>query len=486
MRVLHVCSEFYPLLKTGGLADVTGSLPSALAKLSCDSRIVVPGFPAFMDPLLDHELLTEIPAKFGSGKINIYTCVLPGTGIVAYIISAPLLYDRTGNPYLNVNGEPYDDNYKRFALLAFVATLIAEGLDDKWLPDILHGHDWHAGLVPAYLRAYELKHNKRLAASVFTVHNLAYQGLFSASIFAELDLPDSFFTLDGLEFYNQVSFLKAGLFYADKITTVSKTYAKEIQTTEQGCGLEGLLSMRKNDLIGVLNGVDDKVWNPQIDKLIPANYTPKFRGGKSKCKRLLQKQMKISMDKDALLFVMVTRLTEQKGLNLVISQILRIIENGGQLILLGSGDKVLEDKFISLSNQYPESIAVHIGYDENLAHMVIAGGDVIIVPSRFEPCGLTQLYGLKYGTLPLVRRIGGLADTVIDVALENIADETATGFVFDAFNEEAYGSAIRRAFTLFADNKMWNMVQKQGMITDFSWDVAAKKFIELYAEIIRK
>lgn len=483
MRILHVCSELYPILKTGGLADVVAALPPALAKLGCDSRVVVPGFPAFMDPLVDRVLIAELGPKFGVAKIQIYLCTLPHTDIKAYIIDAPSLYKRPGNPYTDADNNAYKDNYKRFALLSFVAVLLADKLDKDWSPQVIHGHDWHAGLVAAYLKAHELKYGKRLAGSIFTVHNLAYQGLFPESIFAELELPSEFFDINGLEFYGKVSFLKAGLFFSDKLTTVSPTYAGEIQSQEQGCGLDGLLSSRRSDLTGILNGVDSKVWNPASDKLLRVKYTPRFMGGKLKCKLALQKQVGIRVKKDALLFAIVTRLTEQKGLGLVLAGIPEIIKHGGQLVVLGSGDKSIEVSFQEVAQEFPMSVSVQLGYDEDQAHRVIAGADVILVPSRFEPCGLTQLYGLKYGTLPLVRKVGGLADSVTDVSLENLADETATGFVFDRFDVPSFNAAIRRAFTLYRDQKQWHKVERRAMLQNFSWDLAAQKFMALYQQV---
>ncbi|QLE78404.1 glycogen synthase GlgA [Francisella sp. Scap27] len=483
MQILHVCSEVFPLLKTGGLADVTAALPPALTKLGTQNRVLVPGFPNFMQKLEKKQLIAELPAKFGAGKIDIYLAKMADTGVQIYIIDAPNLYSRDGNPYADENNQAYPDNYLRFALLGWVAAKIAEGLDNSWKPQIVHAHDWHAGLVPAYLKASQIYHGTN-TKSVFTVHNLAYQGIFSFSVFNELDLPWQFMKVEGLEFYGNVSFLKAGLFFADKITTVSPTYAKEIQTEEQGCGLEGLLAGRKDDLLGILNGVDPKVWDPKTDKLIACNYGLTTVSKKLECKIALQKMYGLTQQNKHPIFGIVTRLTEQKGLKLVLDEINEIIKNNGQVALLGSGEAELEKEFKALAKKYPKSIGIQIGYDEEQAHRIIAGSDLILVPSRFEPCGLTQLYGLIYGTLPLVHKVGGLADTVTDSSLENIADDSATGFVFDEFTRADYNRAIRRAFALYNRKADWKKVTRNAMRQKFGWDIAAKQVLDIYTQLL--
>jgi starch synthase len=399
------------------------------------------------------------------------------------VIDAPSLYARPGNPYADAGQQAYPDNHLRFALLGWVAARLAEGLDPAWQPQVVHAHDWHAGLAPAYLKAAEQASGRKLAASVQTVHNLAYQGNFPSDIFAYLGLPAHFFDIDGIEFHGQCSFLKAGLFFADKITTVSPTYAREIQEVEQGCGLDGLLRTRAHDLAGILNGVDDAVWNPATDPLIAGHYDVQRIAGKLACKTALQQEAGLAIQDEAPLFCVVSRLTEQKGLHLVLAALPRIVARGGQIMLLGSGDPALEAAFKAAAAAHPQSVAVRIGYDEQLAHRLIAAGDVILVPSRFEPCGLTQLYGLKYGTLPLVRRVGGLADTVVDSALENLDEELATGFVFDAFDEAGIDAALRRAFALYRREADWAAVQARGMRQRFDWDAAAAQYLDLYQQI---
>lgn len=483
MRVLHVCTEIYPLLKTGGLADVAGALPAAQASSGCDARMLVPGFPALRAGILDQKLVAELAPCFGVQAIRLYCGVLPDSGIVAYVIDAPELYERPGNPYSDADHHAYPDNYRRFALLGWIAARLAEGLDAFWRPQVVHGHDWHAGLAPAYLKAAEQAAGHKLAGSVFTIHNLAYQGVFPGHVFGELGLPAQFFDINGIEFHGQCSFLKAGLFYADKLTTVSPTYAREIQGSEQGCGLDGLLHSRVRDLSGILNGVDDAVWNPATDALIPAPYDARSVAGKLKCKTALQQEAGLAIQNDAPLFCVVSRLTEQKGLHLVLAALPEIVQRGGQIMLLGSGDPALEKAFSEAAAAHPQSVAVRIAYDEQLSHRIIAASDVILVPSRFEPCGLTQLYGLKYGTLPLVRKVGGLADTVVDCSLENMADGLATGFVFDSFDGAGISAALRRAFALYQRKTDWKQVQKTGMQQQFGWDAAAAQFIALYQQI---
>jgi starch synthase len=483
MHVLHICSEIYPLLKTGGLADVAGALPVAQARLGCDARVLVPGFPALRAGILEQTLVAELDPAFGAPSIRLYRGVVPSSGTVVYVIDAPALYDRHGDPYADGNKHAYPDNHHRFALLGWVAVRLAEGLDYCWRPQILHGHDWHAGLAPAYLKAEEQATGRRLAGSVQTIHNLAYHGSFPSYVFGYLQLPAHFFDINGIEFHGQCSFLKAGLFFADKITTVSPTYAREIQSREQGCGLDGLLCARAHDLSGILNGVDTAVWNPATDALIAGQYDASDLSGKHACRTALQREAGLAVQDDSPLFCVVSRLIEQKGLHLILAALPGIVQRGGQIMVLGSGDGPLEAAFQTAASTNPQSVAVRIGYDEQLSHRLIAGADVILVPSRFEPCGLTQLYGLKYGTLPLVRKVGGLADTVVDSSLENIGDSLATGFVFETLDDIGINSALRRVFALYRRQADWNTVQQCAMQQLFDWDAAAVQFLTLYQQI---
>ena len=511
--VLHVCSEVFPLLKTGGLADVTAALPPALQELGCDARLLLPGFPGVWNGLKQLQPVAEFAPRFGKDGSRLWRGLMDN-GIVCYLIDSPQHYQRAGNPYADERGQPYADNHVRFALLAVMALHLANGADPAWRPAVLHCHDWHAGLAPAYLRAHETGAsilagnaggtgigaggvNKKLAGSVMTIHNLAYQGLFPRPLFAELGLPAQFNDMHGVEFYQQISYLKAGLVYADKITTVSPTYAREILGSEQGCGLDGLLRHRQNDLSGILNGVDPQIWHPRQDSLIAASYDAADLAGKARCKAALQQMCGLargetvsaaesagkSAPASGPLFGVVSRLTEQKGLHLLLAGLPEIIRQGGQVVVLGSGEPELEQAFAAAAATQPQSVAVRLGFDEAFAHQIMAGCDVIGVPSRFEPCGLTQLYGLQYGSLPLVHRVGGLADTVQDVALENLDDGSATGFVFSQFSQTAFDAAVRRAFALFKRPGEWRAVQAQAMRQDVGWQASAKAYLALYRQV---
>ena len=480
MRVLQVCAELFPLLKTGGLADVCGALPAALAARGIDIRVLVPGFPAMLRGAPDAQ-----PVNVAGGLpvgVRLLRGSMPDSTIALYLIDAPLLFAREGNPYADASGEAYADNHRRFALLGRIAAQLAAGLDPDWSAELVHGHDWHAGLAPAYLHA-AARQGQRRVASVHTVHNLAFQGLFPSQLLPELGLPLDFFQAGsgGLEFHHQISFMKAGLHYADRITTVSPTYAQEIQSAEQGCGLDGVLRARADVLSGILNGVDEAVWSPAADPLITARYTAtRLASGKRRCRTALQKAFGLAQQDAAPLFGVVSRLTEQKGFKLILDGLPALLARGGQLLVLGSGEPELVAALQAAAAEHPLAVAVTVGYDEALAHRIVAGADVIMVPSRFEPCGLTQLYGLKYGSLPLVHRVGGLADTVTDCSLENLADDSATGFVFERFEQRDYQAALRRAFALFARQPEWQAVQQRGMAQDFGWDAAAGRYIEAY------
>ena len=482
MNVLQVSAEIFPLLKTGGLADIAGALPAALRAAGAGPRLLLPGFPAILADLKSSEPVADVATPWGD-VVQLRRGHLAALDTTAYVIDAPALYDRPGNPYEDAQRQPYADNHRRFALLGLVAARLALGLDAAWQPQVLHCHDWHAALAPAYLRflapAGAASATPKVA-SIYTVHNLAYQGLFSAHHFGDLGLPEAAFAVDGLEFHGQISFMKAGLYFADRITTVSPTYAREIQTREQGCGLDGLLRVRAPALSGILNAVDDAVWNPATDALIPFAYDARKPAGKGRCKIALQQELGLTVRNDAPLFGVVSRLTEQKGLHLVLSGLDQLMARGGQLVLLGSGEGWMEDAFRARAAANPDNLAVRIGYDESFAHRIFAASDVTLVPSRFEPCGLTQMYGLKYGSLPLVRRVGGLADTVVDCTLEDLVEGHATGFVFDEFSERGFEQALRRAFALYARRTEWNAVRARGMRQDLGWQTAAARYLDLY------
>lgn len=485
MRILQVSAELFPLLKTGGLADIAGALPAALVAAGVEPRALLPGFPAILAGLGDDTVVGHFDAPWGE-RLHLRRGTLaavptPAGPLQAYVLDAPSLFDRPGNPYEDAERRPYADNARRFGALGWAAAHLAHGLDPAWRPDLVHGHDWHAGLAAACLHTWP----GRPVPSVYTVHNLAYQGVFAPHHLQELGLPAHFFRVEGLEFHGQISFMKAGLHFADRITTVSPSYAREIQQPEQGCGLDGLLRHRRDVLSGILNAVDTAVWNPATDPLIPQRYTAAQLDGKAVCKAALQREMKLDLAPDAPLFCVVSRLTEQKGLHLVLAGGDDIVAAGGQLLVQGTGDPELQHAFALLAQRHPGRVAVHLGYDEALAHRVFAGADLTLVPSRFEPCGLTQLYGLQYGSLPLVRAVGGLADTVVDADLATLDDGSANGFVFHDFTEAAYRHALRRAFALYRQPAAWARVRQAGMRRASGWDASARHYVALYQSLLK-
>ncbi|MDR3370088.1 glycogen synthase GlgA [Rhodoferax sp.] len=480
MNVLQVSAEIFPLLKTGGLADIAGALPAALQTVGCQVRVVLPGFPAILDDLGDSWVMAELTAPWGE-RLQLRQGRLRTLALDAYVIDLPHLYARPGSPYEDAWRQPYADNHRRFALLSWVAAQLAHGLDTHWQPQVVHSHDWHAGLTSAYMAF--MSHSSLRVATVFTIHNLAYQGVFSPACFYELGLPHEAFGVNGVEFYGQLSFMKAGLYYSDYITTVSPTYAREIQTPQQGCGFDGLLRTRSGSLSGILNAVDDAVWNPAIDHHLSNRYNVSDMIGKSNCKAALQEELGLTIQADAPLFGVVSRLTDQKGLHLVMGAIDAILSRGGQLVVLGTGDAYLESLFKARAAQHPQTVSVRIGYDEAYAHRIFSATDVTLVPSQFEPCGLTQMYGLKYGSLPLVHSVGGLADTVVDCSLENMAEGRANGFVFDDFNQQALERAVARAFALYARKPEWKRVRACGMRQDLGWQSAARQYAALYRHL---
>jgi len=468
MRVLYVSTEVYPALKTGGLADVNAALPPALIALGCDVRLLVPGFPALLRACTG---ATRIAALEDAGGGPAWLVRGALHGVPAYLVEAPGFYDRPGNPYTAADGRDWPDNALRFALLGRTAARFADGSFESWRPDVVHGHDWHSGLAPAYVAA----RGGDRPGTVFTVHNLAFQGHFAPETFGVLGLPPHFFAVEGLEFHGGVNFMKAGLHFADRITTVSPTYAQEIQTPEQGAGMDGLLRARAGALTGILNGVDPREWNPAADPRIAETYSIDRMHGKAMCRELLRSALGLSSSAHGPLFGVVSRLTAQKGLDLLLGALPDLLRAGGQLALLGAGEPALEQGFRDAAAAHPEAIAVRFGYDEDLAHRIVAGADVIVVPSRFEPCGLTQMYGLAYGTLPLVRRVGGLADTVVDAAHPD-----GNGFVFGPASVEAMRGAIGRAVAAWGDRTRWLGLQKAGMTADHGWEASAERYLALY------
>ena len=479
MQVLYITAELYPWVKSGGLGDVAAALPPALIAGGIDVRLLLPGFRGFLDAFPGITDIARLTTPFAAERVRVCLTRLPGSESLAYLVDHPAFYDRPGNPYAGPDGSDWPDNHRRFGLFGWIAAELARGADPGWRPDILHGHDWHTGLAPAYLAARPPAAGH--VPTVFTVHNLAYRGPFPGTIFPELALPPEFFSIDGVEFFGTVSFIKAGLFYSDRLTTVSPTYAREIQTPAFGWGLDGLLRARNNVLTGILNGVDPRFWDPRHDKNLPQTYcTEHAAAGKRAAKAVLQRRLGLEPGDGGPLHGAVSRLTPQKGLDLVLAGLPDLVTGGGQLALLGSGDDDLEQAFRAAAEQYRGRVGVAIGYDESLAHLIIGGSDVILVPSRFEPCGLTQLYALRYGALPLVRRVGGLADTVVDATATSLAEGVATGFAFDDDSPSALMSAIGRATELFREREIWQRMMRRAMTRDFSWAAAARLYAGVY------
>jgi starch synthase len=479
MRVLQVSAELYPWVKSGGLGDVAAALPPALAGLGVDTRLLLPGFAGFLDAFDGITDVARLRTPFAPERVRIALARLPGTDRHAYLVDHPAFYDRPGNPYAGPDGADWPDNHRRFGLFGWAAAALARGIDPGWRPQILHCHDWHGGLAPAYVAASPPAGGR--VGTVFTIHNLAYRGLFPATTFAELSLPSEYFSIDGVEFYGQVSFLKAGLFYSDHLTTVSPTYAREIQTSDFGWGLDGLLRSRATVLTGILNGVDPQIWDPRSDPLLPQHYAvADAAAGKGAAKAALQIRLGLAPDPQAPLFGVVSRLAWQKGLDLLLAAVPGLVSEGGQLAVLGSGDADLEAGFAAAAQAHGGRVAVAFGYDEALAHQIFAAADIVPVPSRFEPCGLTQLYALRYGAVPVVRRVGGLADTVVDATPQALGDGTATGVAFDEETPAALLAALARAVGLWRQPQIWKQLTHRAMTRDFSWGAAARRYLALY------
>ncbi len=484
-RILYCSSEAYPLIKTGGLGDVAGSLPRALQQLGHDVRLLLP---AYRD-LLNN--LSQRPRQLGQWPVDgqvvsLWQTMLPGSRVKTWLVDCPALFDRPGNPYHDADGEPWPDNAQRFALFDKVAALLAtDQLGLGWQPDIAHGNDWQCGLLPVYLNQFEHR-----PATVFTIHNLAYQGLFDRPTFEQLGLPESLWHFTALEYHDQMAFIKGGLVYADHLTTVSPTYAQEIQTAAFGHGMEGVLAHRAADLSGILNGIDTRTWNPGTDKLIVKPYNRQHLADKRLNKQALQAQFDLPQDNDRLLLGMVTRLAEQKGIDLVLDSLPELVHLPVQLVILGSGDKRYEQRLQQAHARYPRQLAVRLGYDETLAHRIEAGADLFVMPSRFEPCGLNQLYSQRYGTLPLVTPVGGLADTVVDTRLDTtgktLQESEASGFVMSEVSETALQAALHRAMQLYARPALWQQVQRVAMGRDFSWQRSAGRYSQLYEQLLHK
>ena len=481
MKILHVAAEVFPLVKTGGLADVVAALPAALAAQGEDVRLMLPGYPAVMQAVGPLRPVVEAGPCFGALRVRLMLGRMPGTGLPVYVVDSPYMFRRPGGPYEDPQGQPWPDNAQRFALLGWLAAHVAEGdADESWAPDVVHAHDWHAAMTCTHMA----DHAATRSVSVFTVHNLAYQGLFAMQDAPLLGLASRWMSPGGLEYHGQLSFMKAGLNFADRVTTVSPTYAREIATPEFGCGLDGVVRARGADVVGILNGIDEAHWDPSRDAALPARYDAADLSGKRECRRALQDELGLQADEHALLMVVVSRLTAQKGLDLVLACLQSLVDAGVQIALQGQGDPALEAAFRLAQQTHPGRVQVNIGYDEARAHRLVAGADVIAVPSRFEPCGLTQMYGLRYGTLPVVRRVGGLADTVDDA--RHVGEHGATGFVFDAAEPNDFEACVRRALQCRQDPARWAAMMRRAMTRPLSWEGPARAYRELYAKALAR
>ena len=481
MRVLFASSEVYPLAKTGGLADVSAALPKALTALGVETHLLLPGYPQAIETACNKTVEIELADFMGAGPIRLIFARTPDLGIQTWLVDCPSLFRRPGGPYQDQNGEDWPDNARRFALFSHVGAQLSRGqLLEHWHADVVHANDWPTGLVPAILTDAA----GRRPATVFTIHNLAYQGLFPAALYSQLGLPDEAFNPDALEFHGKISFLKAGIRYGDRLTTVSPTYAREILTAEYGCGLEGLLQRRAQDLVGILNGADYEIWDPERDVYLPNNFSSANMAGKRACKTALLEEFGIKADLEVPLIVFVSRITDQKMADVVAGALPEVIGHGALCVLLGDGERHLEEQFAAAALRYPGRIAFRVGYDEPLAHRLMAGGDILLHPARYEPCGLTQLYAMRYGTIPVVRSTGGLRDTVVDATDDTLSGETATGFVFEGVTGNDMVHCVGRAVALYQQPMAWRKLQRQAMAQDFSWAGPARQYLALYQSLV--
>ena len=483
MKILFASSEAVPLVKTGGLGDVSGSLPLALHRLGHDVRLVMPAYADAIARVSDAEPLGTLPVPRAPGLVRLLEGTLDDSTVPVYLVDAPGLFDRGGNPYVGPDGRDWPDNALRFGTLCRVASEIALGHSSLgWQPQLVHANDWQTGLIAPFLADVPGR-----PATLFTIHNLSYQGLFDRPTFDAIGLPPHWWSPQGVEFYNHLSFIKGGISLSDIVTTVSPTYAAEICQPHLGYGLHGLLGHRADRLHGILNGIDYELWDPATDPTIPQHFSADSFHYKAPNKARLQQAFGLEERGDVLLFGHVGRLVEQKGVDLILAVLPQLMaQPDTQLAILGSGNAVLEELIRAASAQYPGRVGTRLGYDEPLSHLVEAGSDAFLMPSRFEPCGLNQLYSLRYGTVPIVHRTGGLADTVVDATPESLAAGTATGFAFEPATADALWSATARALELWHQPGIgWERLAVNGMRQDFSWATSARRYEELYRVAIR-
>jgi starch synthase len=479
MRVLFVSSEFYPLAKTGGLADVSAALPAALKSRGIDVRVLLPGYRGALDRAPSPRVVLQLGDPLGCGETRLLESFLPNSTVPVWLVDCPNLYNRSGGLYQDGTNGDWLDNDLRFALFDHVAARIA-GEPGGWQPDVVHANDWHAGLVPYLVSAQQGHHRP---ATILTIHNLAYQGVFAAEAFPRLGLPMEAFS--EMEFYGRISFLKAGIRCADAISTVSPTYAQDILTPEYGCGLDGLLREKASRLTGILNGVDSDIWDPGIDPCLARNYTAASLAQKSLNKYAIQTELELEVVPDTPLMAFMSRLVHQKTPDIVLEALPTLLEDGMQFALVADGESGYEERFRQLAAEYPGRVAVQIGYEERLAHRLLAGADMLLHPSRFEPCGLVPIYAMRYGTIPLVCKNGGMADSVTEATAESIQRGTATGFSVKEPSVVAVIDSARRAHALYRQPIAWRKLQNSAMRQNFSWRRSADTYADIYRSLIR-
>ena len=482
LRICVCTPEAVPFAKTGGLADVAGALPRALAEAGCDVRIVLPAYQTIDRQRFGFRAAGDAAVPVGDARapVQFFEGRLPGTAVPVYLIAHSRSFDRPG--LYGEDGRDYPDNLERFTVFCRGTLALLRHLG--WPPQVLHCQDWQTALPPVWLTTEPRDTTIAETGTLFTVHNLAYQGLFPPERLPVTGLGADLFTPRGIEFYGKISLLKGGLVFADLLSTVSEQYAREIQTPEFGCGLEGVLRERAHALVGILNGVDYSTWDPATDRLIPAPYTPQNLAGKAVCKDDLQRTLGLAPEPGTPLIGMITRLADQKGLDLVAAVIETVLEMGVQFTLLGTGDPAYHTRFREIGERHRGRAAVTVGFDEALAHRIEAGADMFLMPSRYEPSGLNQLYSLRYGTVPIVRKTGGLADTIVDATPGALANGTANGFVFEDYSPDALLGAVTRALAAFRKPAVWRQLQTTGMRQDFSWARAAERYIAAYRRVI--
>lgn len=485
MRIAFATPEVLPFSKTGGLADVARALPAALSSLGCDVTVFTPCYRQASAWVAEHAAAAEpieLPEPLYIGNERHTPRCLMLEGQPRHVLVQNDYYFQRTHPYLDPVGNDYADNAARFAF--FCRTVLEYCLHLGALPDVIHCNDWQAALLPVYLRTLYADGPLGIARSLQTVHNLGYQGVFSAGQFAVTGLSRDLLNINALEYYGQFNLLKGGITYADAVSTVSPAYAREIQTPEYGLGLEGVLSQHRGKLVGILNGVDEREWNPQTDAHIAESYGAQRLAGKKTCKKLLQRELGLPMRAGAFLLGVISRLDRQKGIELICDAFPQLATLDIQLAVLGSGDPALERQLLHLQNEYPSQVALHLGYDEPLAHRIIAGVDAFLVPSRYEPCGLTQMYSQRYGTVPIVRATGGLADTVANYTPRRLAEGKASGFSFGAFDADMLAEAVKCAAKLyFTDRKSWGKLMRDIMSISHSWDGSARQYQALYHKL---